>query len=129
MDLKEYFENTKGKGVLATSDSKGKTDVAIFARPHIMDDGTAAFIMPEKLTHHNLKENDHAAYLFIEDGPGYKGKRLFLKKLREEEDAELIQTLSRRKFAYQKGYEDQTRHAVFFAIEKVLPLVGTGDES
>jgi hypothetical protein len=103
MELKEYFEKTEGRGVLATSDSKGKTDAAIFARPHFMDDGTVAFIMPDRLTHHNLQENAHAAYLFIEDGPGYKGKRLFLAKIREEEDPELIHSISRRKYAYQKG--------------------------
>jgi hypothetical protein len=65
----------------------------------------------------------------MEDGPGYKGKRLFLTKTREEEDSELIKTLSRRKHAYQHGYEEQTRYVVFFKIDKILPLIGAGDES
>ena len=42
MNLKEYFENTKGTGVLATSDRQGKVNAAIFARPHILEDGTVA---------------------------------------------------------------------------------------
>ena len=129
MELMEYFENTKGRGVLATSDSSGKTDAAVFSRPHMMDDGTAAFIMPDRLTHHNLQENPHAAFLFMEDGPGYKGKRLFLIKTREEEDPDLVKSLSRRKYAYQHGYEEQTRYVVFFKIDKILPLIGAGDES
>lgn len=128
MELKEYFGNTKGRGVLATADSQGKTDAAVFARPHVMDDGTLAFIMPDRLTHHNLQENDHATYLFMEEGREYKGKRLFLIKIREKEDPELIQSLSRRKYAYQRGYEEQTRYVVFFKIDKVLPLIGAGDE-
>lgn len=32
--LKFYFENTKGTGVLATADSDGKVDAAIYSRPH-----------------------------------------------------------------------------------------------
>lgn len=28
MDLKDYFENTQGRGVLATADRKGKVDAA-----------------------------------------------------------------------------------------------------
>jgi hypothetical protein len=41
MDLKEYFNDTKGVGVLATSDADGKVDAAIYARPHFMEDGKA----------------------------------------------------------------------------------------
>ena len=96
MNLKGYFENTKGGGVLATADSDGKVDAAVYARPHFVEDGTIAMIMRDRLTHHNLQSNSHAAYLFHEDGPGYKGKRLFLTKLREEQDTELIKSLRRR---------------------------------
>jgi hypothetical protein len=45
MTLKEYFNSTKGTGILATADSAGRTDAAIYSRPHIMDDGSLAFIM------------------------------------------------------------------------------------
>jgi hypothetical protein len=37
--------------------------------------------MADRLTHQNLQSNDRAAYLFMEEGQGYKDKRLFLKKL------------------------------------------------
>jgi hypothetical protein len=123
MDLKEYFENTKGLGVLATADGKGNVDAAVYARPHFMEDGTIAFIMAERLTHHNLQSNDRAAYLFKEEGSGYKGVRLFLSKLREEKDTELLQHLRRRTYG-----DDQNRYLVFFKIEKELPLIGPGEE-
>ena len=96
MELKDYFENTKGTGVMATANGDGKVDAAIYARPHFMEDGTLAFIMRDRLTHNNLQSNDSATYLFIEDGPGYKGKRLFLTKVREEQDTELLYSLRRR---------------------------------
>jgi hypothetical protein len=123
MDLKAYFEDTQGTGVLSTADSDGKVDAAIYARPHFMDDGTIAMIMRDRLTHHNLESNPHACYMFIEKGPGYKGKRLFLTKVREEQDSELIQSLRRRQYIRET---DESKFLVFFKIDKELPLVGAG---
>jgi hypothetical protein len=45
MDLKTYFENSEGLGVLATADSQGKVDVALYARPHVVDENTIGLIM------------------------------------------------------------------------------------
>ena len=123
MQLKEYFENTAGKGIMATADNQGKVDTAIYARPHFMDDGTIAMIMRDRLTHHNLELNSHACYMFIEKGPGYKGKRLFLTKIREEQDSELLIELRRRQTINEN---DESKFLVFFRIEKELPLVGVG---
>ena len=123
MKLNEYFDQTKGLGILSTADEYGKVDAAIYARPHFMDDGTLAFIMRDRLSHHNLQTNPHATYLFKEDGSGYKGKRLFLTKLREEQNTELLETLRRRKSDYGNG---EDRFLVFFKLDKSLPLVGDG---
>ena len=124
MELKDYFESTKGVGVMATADADGKVDAAIYARPHFMDDGTIAMIMRDRLTHHNLQSNPHATFLFIEDGPGYKGKRLFLTKVREEQDSELLYSLRRRQY---KDDKEEAKFLVFFELEKELPLVGAGN--
>jgi hypothetical protein len=124
MELKDYFENTKGVGVMATADADGKVDAAIYARPHFMDDGTLAVIMRDRLTHHNLQSNPHAAFLFIEEGPGYKGKRLFLTKVREEQDSELLHSLRRRQYSKD---EEEAKFLVFFQLDKELPLVGAGN--
>ena len=124
MELREYFENTEGTGVMATADKDGKVDTAIYARPHFMDDGTIAMIMRDRLTHHNLESNSHACYMFIEKGPGYKGKRLFLTKVREEQDSELLQSLRRRQYI---NKNDESKFLVFFQIDKELPLVGAGN--
>ena len=124
MDVKDYFENASGLGVLATADSEGKVDVAVYSRPHVMDEETVAFIMPDRLSHHNLQSNPHAAYLFKEEGPKYVGKRLFLTKIKEEKDTELLHSLRR------KSYEDdkEGRYLVYFKVNKVLPLVGAGEQ-
>ena len=124
MDLKEYFENTEGSGILATADGNGQVDAALYGRPHFMDDGTIALIMRDRLTHHNLQSNSHACYMFIEKGPGYKGKRFFLTKVREEQDSELLQSVRRRQYINEK---DESKFLVFFNIDRELPLVGTGE--
>ena len=126
MELREYFENTEGNGILATADGNGQVDAAIYSRPHILDDGTIALIMRDRLTHLNLQSNPQACYLFIEKGPGYKGKRLFLTKVAEEQDSELMQSLQRRQYINGK---DEARFLVFFKIDKELPLVGAGTDT
>jgi hypothetical protein len=125
MDLKKYFEEKKGFGVLSTADDQGKVDSAVYAKPHVMDEDTVAFIMADRLTHHNLQSNDHAAFLFREQGPGYQGIRLFLTKLREEQDTDLLYSLRRRKYPDDK---DRPRFLVFFKVDKTLPLIGAGRE-
>ena len=125
MDLKDYFENAQGLGVLATADSEGKVDVAVYSRPHVMDSETVAFIMRDRLTHHNLQSNPHAAYLFKEAGEQYVGKRLFLTKIREEQDTDLAYKLRRRKYPDDKK---EPLFLVFFRIDKILPLIGPGED-
>jgi hypothetical protein len=125
--LKDYFEKVKGKGVLCTSGKGGSVNAAVFATPHFIEDGSLAFIMPERMTYANLVENPNAHYLFMEQGAGYKGKRLYLKKIGQETDTERLYSLRRRQHP-DKDRPKTTRHLVFFALEKELPLIGTGDE-
>ncbi len=127
MDLKSYFENTNGTGILSTADSEGNVDSAIYARPHVMEDGSLALIMRDRLSHHNLQSNPKAAYMFIEQGQGYQGKRLFLTKIHEEEDQEKIQAMSRRSQHSQASSPGQENmFLVYFRVEKELPLIGSG---
>ena len=127
MDLKPYFDQAKGHGVLATADASGRVNLAIFARPHVMEDNSLAFIMPHRLTHNNLQSNPQAAYLFLETGPGYKGKRLYLTKIREEQDTDLLYSLRRRTYPAEKEKQEGPRFLVFFQVDQVLPVVGAGD--
>lgn len=126
MNLSDYFETTQGTGILATSNSAGRVDIAIYSRPHFTDEDTVAFIMRQRLTHENLHSNPHAAYMFIEKGPGYKGKRLYLTKLREETDSALIDSL-RRKDGKHKAKSDEKSFLVHFHIDRIRPLVGDKD--
>jgi len=125
MKLSEYFKKTKGRGVIATADSKGKVGVAVYARPHFMNEKTIAFIMADRLMHKNLQSNPHAAYLFLESGDRFVGKRLYLKKIKEEKNSALIDKIRRRESCpvYDK-YRDKIKYLVYFRVNKVLPLIG-----
>ncbi len=124
MDLKAYFADAKGTGVLCTADSKGRVDAAIYSRPHFFDDGSLGFIMPHKLTHLNLSENPSACYLWKQAGSQREGVRLYLSKTGEDVDQERIAALRRG----HRGDESGQRFLVLFTVDKVLPLIGAEEK-
>ncbi len=124
MDLKEYFSTQRGTGVMATADAAGRVDAAIYARPHVMEDGSLAMIMRDRLTHKNLQENPYAAFLFIGHSPEHPGVRLFLKKIREDDDVDLIQKMTRRSLTPAEDKAKGPKFLVYFEVEKVLRLIG-----
>lgn len=125
MDLKEYFASVKGAGVLSTADDKGVVNAAVYATPHSSDDGLLSFIMRERKTHENTLVNPSACFLFIEAGT-MTGKRIYLTKVKEEKNTELLFSL-RRHCKKSECKTDENLYLVFFSVDKVLPLVGSGE--
>jgi len=81
--------------------------------------------MADRLVHKNLELNPHAAYLFVESKEKYVGKRLYLTKMKEEENSELIEKVRRKNVCpVDEGYKKGKRFLVYFKIDKVLPLIG-----
>lgn len=129
MDLKEYFESQKGCGILATADSRGNVDGAPYSKPHFEDARTVSFIMADRLSHKNLESNPHAAFIFREDD-SFEGRRLFLTKIKEEDDAVMINGLMKQYHPdWYTAYKDKNKFLVYFRINKVLPLVIKEDDS
>lgn len=126
MNLQDYFENTQGKGILSTADKSGKIDAAVYARPHFKSENNCYFIMADRLSHNNLQTNPRAVYLFMEDSEHYQGKRLYLTKVNESEDRELIDSLriSRRSCPVVDDSKDKKSFLVEFRVDSVRPLVG-----
>lgn len=124
MDLKNYFTTQNGTGILSTADTSGRVDAAIYARPHVMDDGSLAMIMRDRLSHNNLQVNPYAAYLFMEQGPGYQGIRLYLKKVREDDDPELVSSMTRRCLSPEDDLAKGPKFIVYFEVEKAIKLIG-----
>jgi hypothetical protein len=126
MKLSEYFEGTSGRGILATSGPEGRVDAAVYSRPHFVDEETVAYIMTDRLTHSNLQSNPYAAYVFMEAGERYEGKRLYLRKIKEETDPEAIDKMRWRKsYIIPEDQKGEKRFLVVFKIEKVLSLIGS----
>ncbi len=124
MDLKKYFTDTDGIGVLSTADDKGRVNSAIYSRPHFLDDGYVSFIMLDLLTRKNLQENTSAHYLFLEKGGGFSGVRIYLEKVKEIQDDAIIDSLSRRKEKSPEQEKDSARFLVSFKVVKILELIG-----
>lgn len=127
MQLKEYFSTIQGVGVLATANRDGEVDAAIFAPPHVLEDRTIAFIMRDRLTHKNLQSNPGAHFLFMENGGYYRGVRLFLKKIKEDTDPQVIKSLVRRHLPPDEDRARGTKFIVYFEIIRTLPLIGSGE--
>ncbi|MDD3620097.1 MAG: pyridoxamine 5'-phosphate oxidase family protein [Desulfobulbaceae bacterium] len=127
MKLNQYFEEKKGVGVMATSSAKGVVDAAVYSRPHVLSSDEVAFIMRDHLTHQNLQENRHANYLFIEEGGGYAGVRLFLTRIDESTDDKLISSMSRRSLSPEEDRARGEKFLVRFKVDRVLNLIG-GEE-
>jgi hypothetical protein len=125
MKLSEYFEKTKGIGVLATTDASGQVNQAIYSRPHFLDDDddeTCSFIMSKRLSHDNVRHNPSASYLFIEEGKEYVGKRLSLTVIEEETDPEKIKAIRRHNIPTVS--KEEGKYLVHFHIEGVRSLIG-----
>jgi hypothetical protein len=128
MSLGEYFEKTGGYGVLGTANAEGMVDLALYARPHVMDEHTVAFIMGDHLSHDNITANPHAAYLFVERGEegatgGYNGLRLYLTRTQEETDPQKIDAVRRRK-RRGRDYSGSPQFLVHFRVDQVRRLAG-----
>lgn len=124
MKLANYFESVSGTGILATCDPGHQVDMAIYAKPHVIDDKTVAFVMKERLSHQNLRANHQAAYMFIEDKPGYKGIRLSLTMTREEKNQTLVEAIRKKQPCIYPAEDNSDKFLVFFNVDHVRPLVG-----
>jgi len=125
--LEAYFRETAGSGILSTASSDGRVNSALYAKPRFFEDGSVAFIMLDRLSHHYVDSNPYAAYLFLEEGNGYRGVRLHLRKTGEELNTPRIEELLSEAGRGYVGNKD--RYLVFFTIEKVLPLVSPAQDN
>jgi len=126
MNLHDYFAKTQGLGVLGTSSADGEVNAAIYAKPTVADDNTIAFNMLSRLSYANIQSNPKAAYMFIESGRGYCGKRLYLTKVSEKANAQYTQTL---KDKYPRVFKQGKleKHIVCFRVDSVRPLMDESD--
>ena len=74
------------------------------------------------LSHDNVKHNQSASYLFIEEAEGYVGKQLLLTVIEDETDPEKVKAICCRNVL--PVTEEDGQHIVHCHIENVLSLIG-----
>jgi len=123
MNLSQYFGNTRGVGILATANSEGKVDLAVYTSPEVIDDNTIAFNMLERLSYKNLQTNPHAAYMFVEEGSKWNGRRFYLTKISEQSGLERVRELRSRNMPLPDAAQ-MNKKFVCFKVENIRPIVG-----
>lgn len=124
MDLASYFKKIDGVGILGTCDPLKRVDLALYAKPIVIDETTIALVMKQRLSHQNLKVNLQAAYLFLEKCGDCKGIRLCLTMLREEVNQSLIDALQKKQPYMYPPQDDSGKFLVFFRVDRIRPLIG-----
>ena len=126
MDLKAYFETHRGAGVLATADSSGRVNAAIYSRPHVEDESTVSFLMADRRSRANVEVNPKAVYLFKIDG-GYEGVRIYMTQTATEKDPDAIHKWREMRGYRGPAYTDEGKWIVTFRVDEVRPLTGSED--
>jgi hypothetical protein len=112
-----------GKGVIATSSSKGEVNTAIYAMPHVIDEETLAWGMTDNRTYENVRENPHASYLYMNTA-GFSGCRISLRLKKIEDAGEMLESI-RSHTAGIVGPEaaSAVTHVAYFSIVEIRPLI------
>jgi hypothetical protein len=129
MNLKSYFDAHEGIGILATCDPNAAVNMALYAKPLVINQTTIALVMRQQLSHQNLRSFPRASYMFIEKGKNhleYNGIRLYLTVQREEINQSAIEAMHKKEpWIYPEG-DDAEKYLVFFSVTHIRPLVGNG---
>ena len=130
-DLFSRFEESVNVvGALATSDTEGNVNCAVFRLPQLIDDKTVVIVMSECRTFKNLQGNPRAAFLLAEpsDDPWvWKGVRIYLKVRSIETSGEMLER-SKAHIAEKAGKKaaEMMHAAVTFDISGIRPLIDVG---
>jgi len=100
--------------------------MAVYARPHFINEKTVAFIMADGLMHKTFSPTQVSILSFHWGGPSSsRGSDFYLTSDQEEKDSDLVNQLQRKNRARRGEPNKQgQRYVVYFKVNKVLPLIG-----
>lgn len=122
MKLSEYFRKP-GRGAFATAGADGRTNIALYAEPHFIDEDTVVWGIIDGRTYTNLKENPNASYLYVTSSDGLSGIRLNLILTRLEDSGEMLDRIKddTAKRVSQEA-ASLVKHVGYFKVAELRPL-------
>ena len=129
-ELMQMFNKQTRIGVLATSNSGGAVNTAVFGSPRMIDENTVIMAIGDNRTYQYLQENPKASFIVVEPGENptqWRGARLYLEVDSFERYGELLDSFRQniRKTAGNAS-ADAIQAAIRFKIVDVRPLIAKG---
>lgn len=123
----EMFNRENRIGVLATADSNGDVNAAVFGSPRMIDEDTVIMAIGENRSFKYLQENPKASFIVVEPGQtpaSWKGVRLYLEVDSFERYGEVLDSFREniRKVAGDRS-ADAIQAAIRFKVVDIRPLI------
>jgi hypothetical protein len=129
-NLIEYFNKSPRIGVLSTSSTDGRIDLAVFGSPQMIDEKTVIAATADNRTFANLREDPYAMYAIMETGDSitdWKGIRVYMKLKDYATSGEMLEMIRSEaaKFVGEEGAK-MIHASLTFEVYEVRPLVDFG---
>jgi hypothetical protein len=126
-ELMEAFNRRPRIGSLATADSKGDVNAAVFGSPQMLDENTVVMGIGRNRSLANLEDNPKAVFIFMEPAQSaleWKGARVYLDVESIEKEGPLFDRIKAqiRKVAGDRS-ADAMHAALRFKIREIRPLI------
>lgn len=123
----EMFNRETRIGALATANSSGDVNAAVFGSPRMIDEDTIIMAIGDNRSYQYLQENPKASFIVIEPGEtptSWKGVRLYLEVDTFERYGEVLDSFREniRKVAGNRS-ADAIKAAIRFKVKDVRPLI------
>ena len=132
-EFKEIINKPGRIGTLSTVDAEGRPNVAYFGSPRVHDDGIFAMGLAGGRTLQNLKQNPHAVFFCVAEGPvsfTTPGCRVYLKVREIQTEGPLLE-LIKEMIAKRAGQDaaNMMKVAVVFDVTEIRPILDMGGSS
>ncbi|TYO96829.1 pyridoxamine 5'-phosphate oxidase [Geothermobacter ehrlichii] len=129
-ELMALFNNPTRLGTLATADSSGKVDNAVFSALQMVDENTVMMAIGDNRSYANLRENPRAAFVFFHPAPdpyAWQGGRVYMSVVKADESGPVFDQMvgTVRQMAGDRA-ADNIKAVLTFAIDEVRPLIDSG---
>jgi len=127
--VREYLQSEGRSNVLATTDTAGKVNLAVFGSLALADDETVVVMVGDNRTYANLQANPLASLLVTlhgKTGMQQEGCRVYLKVRSMEDGGKMFDEIKGKVRAKVGDAAEMLKHLVWFDIEEVRPILDMG---